>query len=941
MKYKISDTEFYLEDPENISYLYMPVANERIMSCITPDGHGDNKISQDCFLLEPVSAENLHSSMVTRNFWCVMENGRLWSALGYSAEQLYKKKEKSSLTAGPYWQEIKRENQELQIVSSVRSFCPQGEERAEIMRVTLENRGDEPLNLTPVAAVPIYGRGADHLRDHRHVTSLLNRMEIKEEGILVTPSMAFDERGHHKNQISYGVFAKDEYGAKPVGCIPFTEDFIGEGGSLIEPKSLGAKEQDLKKTGYRCEGYEAIGALWFEKISLLPGEKHSYILVLSYMEEGLSYLNKDREEEAFEKMKEYWRDQRLITCHTARKTFDSFISWTSLQPHLRRIYGCSFLPYHDYGRGGRGWRDLWQDCLSIILMDPLSVRENLGNFFRGVRIDGTNATIIGKNPGEFIADRNSIVRVWMDHGYWCFRTVSLYLEQTGDYEFLLEKKPYFRDRILSRGERLEEDQWERDNVLSTRKGEIYQGTVIEHLMLQNLAQFYDVGEHNHMKLHGADWNDALDMASQRGESVAFTAAYSGNFKELAQLFGTMEEKGIHKLRIFKELKGLLTEENVIYEDPGKKQEILRDYCNSCQPRISGDTEEIETRILQRIFRNMGDWISSHIRRTEVTGDQKGGLWFNGYYDNLGRKAEGVKNGGEEGICIKHVNGNKTGFILQSRYQEWAESGQIKFFGVSLPARGFKECRTAYEQGVKAREKAFVRGMDFCIYDEEKAESDKKTEDPFAEQFVSQFSTSGREGGIKKLLNLCFKARHGETEPEKILEIIRQILKKLTETYKNLVSNKKLLSYEDPLLWDTLEEYEEYLKEWMICLENGIMEQFLCDQNKRKIQEAVEYIRENYRKDLNMAMVSNYVSMNYSLFSIAFKNYTGINFVNYLKAIRIKEAKRLLEDTDLKIQEIGKMVGYDNDKHFMKIFKSICGISPSEYRKNAGISKNRE
>ena len=71
------------------------------------------------------------------------------------------------------------------------------EEAAEIMLVTLENKGDEVLELTPVTAVPIYGRGADHLRDNRHVTSLLNRIQIKEDGILVTPSMAFDERGHH------------------------------------------------------------------------------------------------------------------------------------------------------------------------------------------------------------------------------------------------------------------------------------------------------------------------------------------------------------------------------------------------------------------------------------------------------------------------------------------------------------------------------------------------------------------------------------------------------------------------------------------------------------------------------------------------------------------------------------------------------------------------
>ena len=70
--------------------------------------------------------------------------------------------------------------------------------------------------------------------------------------------------------------------------------------------------------------------------------------------------------------------------------------WVSLQPLLRRIYGCSFLPHHDYGRGGRGWRDLWQDCLSLLLMDPGGVGEMIQASFGGVRMDGTNATIIGE-----------------------------------------------------------------------------------------------------------------------------------------------------------------------------------------------------------------------------------------------------------------------------------------------------------------------------------------------------------------------------------------------------------------------------------------------------------------------------------------------------------------------------------------------------------------
>lgn len=110
-------------------------------------------------------------------------------------------------------------------------------------------------------------------------------------------------------------------------------------------------------------------------------------------------------------------------------------------PHLWLF----ILPYHDYGKGGRGWRDLWQDCLALLIMEPSVVRQMIVDNYGGVRMDGTNATIIGSRQGEFIADRNNITRVWMDHAFWPFVTTKLYLDQTGDLDILLEKVTYFKD----------------------------------------------------------------------------------------------------------------------------------------------------------------------------------------------------------------------------------------------------------------------------------------------------------------------------------------------------------------------------------------------------------------------------------------------------------------------------------------------------------------
>ena len=67
---------FSIEQPENTSYLYFPLASEKgLKSSVTPNLGGDAKIDQETFLLEPVSAENLHNNRSVRNFWLVSDTG--------------------------------------------------------------------------------------------------------------------------------------------------------------------------------------------------------------------------------------------------------------------------------------------------------------------------------------------------------------------------------------------------------------------------------------------------------------------------------------------------------------------------------------------------------------------------------------------------------------------------------------------------------------------------------------------------------------------------------------------------------------------------------------------------------------------------------------------------------------------------------------------------
>lgn len=263
----------------------------------------------------------------------------------------------------------------------------------------------------------------------------------------------------------------------------------------------------------------------------------------------------------------------------------------------------------------------------------------LGNF-SGVRIDGSNATIIGENPGEFKADRNSITRVWMDHGVWPFMTTKLYIDQTGDDSILYQDVFYFKDDRVMRGRDRDQhwdpkEQWQLD-----RRGDRYQGTVLEHLLLQNLTAFWEVGEHNHIMLRDADWNDAIDMAAHRGESVAFSNAYAQNLWELAELMEQQAARINGRVELLQELEILLTDEEAVYEDWKRKRELLEEYLKEVRHSVSGIRVRIDIGKVAESLRHKAEWMMKHIRQQEWVEDPQGNGWFNGYYDDNGRRVEG-------------------------------------------------------------------------------------------------------------------------------------------------------------------------------------------------------------------------------------------------------------------------------------------------------------
>lgn len=295
---------------------------------------------------------------------------------------------------------------------------------------------------------------------------------------------------------------------------------------------------------------------------------------------------------------------------------------------------------------------------------------------------------------------------------------------------------------------------------------------------------------------------------------------------------------------------------------------------------------------------------------------------------------------KEVLFLEDVNGQSI-FIVNVKYKEELINHFLKgyYVGISRKHQTIQELREAYKEAFFSRKYAFATTSKIIEFSCLDIKTDLISEE-MIEQVVQMVGTDKLEEANKLLGRLFFKTKIGSIEPDYFYSTMNDIIDRICETYKNLLDldGKNVFHLKNLYDFDNAESYYKALSDWIASINEKMLSEYDDYKNKQKIQKAVSYIQENFNKDLNMAVVSNFISMNYSLFSYIFKQYTGMNFVSYLKFIRISEAKRLLEKTDQKIIDISMQIGYENEKHFMKIFKSVCGISPSEYRKNVLVGK---
>ncbi|NLD88146.1 MAG: AraC family transcriptional regulator [Clostridiales bacterium] len=108
---------------------------------------------------------------------------------------------------------------------------------------------------------------------------------------------------------------------------------------------------------------------------------------------------------------------------------------------------------------------------------------------------------------------------------------------------------------------------------------------------------------------------------------------------------------------------------------------------------------------------------------------------------------------------------------------------------------------------------------------------------------------------------------------------------------------------------------------------------LYERHRALIKSSLDFIEENYNREISIEEVAAEFSLSQSYFSFLFKSITSRTFTEHLNNLRVSKAQELLKTTDNLVLDICYEVGFNNVNHFNRIFKQITGVSPVVYRKN--------
>lgn len=295
------------------------------------------------------------------------------------------------------------------------------------------------------------------------------------------------------------------------------------------------------------------------------------------------------------------------------------------------------------------------------------------------------------------------------------------------------------------------------------------------------------------------------------------------------------------------------------------------------------------------------------------------------------------------INVDHLDSSKHQELLKACFAKiQKEITKVFDYTVSISIgschQGEAEIKTSYLEASEALKSKLKYGCG-NIFVWQKEISEQKYFYPFnMEKHILNYmgikDSSGLEETIKRLMEEI-RTKNGLSS-DNVIQIFNQlvgntIIKYLVDARidMNQVFGSGFNIYHELSTKETLDD----IQKWLIEVYNRVIG--FCgksdNNSKDKFDMIMDFIHKNYKNDIGIRDIADHVKLSYSHVRKIFKDETGENIVDYINSIRIKEARNLLEYTDICIKDLSISLGYNNDQSFTRAFKKFEGITPGEYR----------
>jgi YesN/AraC family two-component response regulator len=212
--------------------------------------------------------------------------------------------------------------------------------------------------------------------------------------------------------------------------------------------------------------------------------------------------------------------------------------------------------------------------------------------------------------------------------------------------------------------------------------------------------------------------------------------------------------------------------------------------------------------------------------------------------------------------------------------------------------------------------------------------------PFEEEsLLLKALRSGNEEELTQRLDEFLRLLKNQT----VIELgVRQGLLQLFSNMLNtiMISGYNPLALNEGLdMWEQLAEVREpeavlaWMKQYIIEPYVSRLHSTQDMQLKQLVENVLQTIHTNYAKDISLEGCADLHGTYSKKLSLGFKQVTGQTFIDYLTQFRLNQAKKLLVETDEKINDIAMQVGYQ-PPYFNRLFKKYEGITPGQYREKA-------